>query len=262
MFYRLLKLIGGPILKAIYRPWIKNADNIPVDGPAIIASNHLAVFDSVFLPLMLKREVVFMGKGDYFTGKGWKGKLVAKFMRLVGTIPVDRSGGKAAEAALNAGLARLAKGELFGIYPEGTRSPDGKLYRGRTGVAKLALRSGAPVIPVAMIDTNVAQPIGTKIPRPKRVGMIVGEPLDFSRYRELERDRFVLRAVTDEIMYALMNLSGQEYSDEYASVVKARMAAEGTFKGPVPTGSTRTKDVKPQLTGDNSTEKSVKTEEK
>ncbi|OKL45971.1 1-acyl-sn-glycerol-3-phosphate acyltransferase [Boudabousia liubingyangii] len=234
MFYRLLKLVAGPILKALYRPWIEGVENIPDDGPAIIASNHLAVFDSVFLPLMIKREVVFMGKGDYFTGKGFKGKLVAKFMRSVGTIPVDRSGGKAAQAALNAGLARLAQGELFGIYPEGTRSPDGKLYRGRTGVAKLALRSGAPVIPVAMIDTNIAQPIGTRIPRLHRVGIRVGQPLDFSRYRGLERDRFVLRAVTDEIMYSLMDLSGQEYSDEYASVVKARMAAEGKFAGPVP----------------------------
>ncbi|MBV7363765.1 1-acyl-sn-glycerol-3-phosphate acyltransferase [Actinomycetaceae bacterium TAE3-ERU4] len=234
MFYKFLKITVGPILRVLYRPWIEGAEHVPEDGPAIIASNHLAVFDSVFLPLMLKREVVFMGKGDYFTGRDWKGKLIAKFMRSVGTIPVDRSGGKAAEAALNAGLARLAKGELFGIYPEGTRSPDGKLYRGRTGVAKLALRSGAPVIPVAMIDTNVAQPIGTKIPRLRRVGIRIGKPLDFTRYRGLERDRFVLRAVTDEIMYSLMDLSGQEYSDEYASVVKARLAAEGKFAGPVP----------------------------
>ncbi|OKL49934.1 lysophospholipid acyltransferase family protein [Boudabousia marimammalium] len=234
VFYKLLKLIGGPFLKLIYRPWIEGAENIPEDGPAIMASNHLAVFDSVFLPLMVKRSIVFMGKGDYFTGKGLKGKFIAKFMRMVGTIPVDRTGGKAAEAALNAGLARLSEGELFGIYPEGTRSPDGKLYRGRTGVAKLALRSGAPVIPVAMIETNVAQPIGTRIPRLHRVGIVVGEPLDFSRYSGLEQDRFVLRAVTDEIMYALMNLSKQEYSDEYASVVKARLAAEGKFAGPVP----------------------------
>ena len=234
MFYRILKLVAGPLLKMVYRPWIEGAENIPDEGPAILASNHLAVFDSVFLPLMTKRQIVFMGKGDYFTGRGWKGRLVARFMRSVGTIPVDRSGGKAAEAALNAGLERLAKGELFGIYPEGTRSPDGKLYRGRTGVAKLALRSGVPVIPVAMIDTDKAQPIGTRIPRIRRVGIRVGKPMDFTRYRGLERDRFVLRAVTDEIIYALKELSGQEYSDEYASVVKARLAAEGKFKGPVP----------------------------
>ncbi|HHW83553.1 MAG TPA: 1-acyl-sn-glycerol-3-phosphate acyltransferase [Actinomycetales bacterium] len=189
-----------------------------------MASNHLAVIDSFFLPLMIRRELAFMGKSDYFTGKGLKGKLTAAFFRGVGTIPVDRSGGKASEAALRTGLKRLAEGKLFGIYPEGTRSPDGRLYRGKTGVARLALESGAPVIPVAMIGTNVAQPIGKVIPRIHRIGVVVGEPLDFSRYRGLENDRFVLRSITDEIMYELMRLSGQEYVDVYAASMKQKLS--------------------------------------
>ena len=232
--YQALKLTGTPILKAAYRPWIRGKENIPQSGPAILASNHNAVWDSVFLPMMIDREVVFMGKADYFTGTGLKGWATKEFMRAVGTIPVDRSGGRASEAALKAGLKRLGEGELFGIYPEGTRSPDGRLYRGKTGVARLALLSGAPVIPVAMIGTHAAQPIGQKIPSRTTIGMVIGEPLDFSRYKGLDKDRYVLRAITDEIMYNLMLLSGQEYVDLYAADVKAQLAQEGAFDGPVP----------------------------
>ena len=170
-FYQALKATGSPILKAAYHPWIRGQENLPAAGPAILASNHGAVWDSVFLPMMLDREVVFMGKADYFTGTGFKGWMTKEFMRAVGTIPVDRSGGRASEAALNAGLKRLRSGELFGIYPEGTRSPDGRLYRGKTGVARLALLSGAPVIPVAMIGTHAAQPIGQKVPSRTNIGM-------------------------------------------------------------------------------------------
>ena len=232
--YQALKLTGTPILKAAYRQWIRGKENIPKSGPAILASNHNAVWDSVFLPMMIDREVVFMGKADYFTGTGLKGWGTKEFMRAVGTIPVDRSGGRASEAALKAGLKRLGEGELFGIYPEGTRSPDGRLYRGKTGVARLALLSGAPVIPVAMIGTHAAQPIGQKIPSRTNIGMVIGEPLDFSRYKGLDKDRYVLRAITDEIMYNLMLLSGQEYVDLYAADVKAQLAQEGAFDGPVP----------------------------
>ena len=232
--YQALKLTGTPILKAAYRPWIRGKENIPQSGPAILASNHNAVWDSVFLPMMIDREVVFMGKADYFTGTGLKGWATKEFMRAVGTIPVDRSGGRASEAALKAGLKRLGEGELFGIYPEGTRSPDGRLYRGKTGVARLALLSGAPVIPVAMIGTHAAQPIGQKIPSRTNIGMVIGEPLDFSRYKGLDKDRYVLRAITDEIMYNLMLLSGQEYVDLSAADVKAQLAQEGAFDGPVP----------------------------
>ncbi|WP_249669365.1 lysophospholipid acyltransferase family protein [Cellulomonas hominis] len=225
MFYWFMKrVLVGPLLHLLFRPWVRGAEHVPTDGAAILASNHLAVIDSFFLPLVLDREIVFIGKNEYFTGRGLKGRLTAGFMRGVGTIPVDRSGGKASEAALRTGLNRLAEGKLFGIYPEGTRSPDGRLYRGKTGVARMALESGAPVIPVAMIDTDKAQPLGQRLPRPRRIGVVIGEPLDFSRYRGMENDRFILRSVTDEIMYALMALSGQEYVDIYAATQKARIA--------------------------------------
>ena len=219
------RVMVGPLLHLIFRPWVRGVEHVPAEGGAILASNHLAVIDSFVLPLVLDREIVFIGKSEYFTGSGVKGRLKAGFFRGVGTIPVDRSGGKASEAALHTGLKRLQAGGLFGIYPEGTRSPDGRLYRGKTGVARLALESGSPVIPVAMVGTNVAQPIGQTIPKPIRIGVVVGEPLDFSRYKGMENDRFILRAVTDEIMYALMSLSGQEYVDVYAATQKARIAA-------------------------------------
>lgn len=225
MFYRFMKATLGTILRVFYQPWVRGQEHIPADGPAILASNHLAVIDSFFLPLMLSRRLVFLGKQDYFTGRGIRGRFVAGFMRGVGTIPVDRSGGKASEAALNTGLKVLREGGLFGIYPEGTRSPDGRLYRGKTGVARLALESGAPVIPVAMIGTNIAQPIGKRIPKMHRIGIVIGPPLDFSRYRGMENDRFVLRSITDEILYAIMTLSGQEYVDMYAATMKARLAS-------------------------------------
>ncbi|SFA82239.1 lysophospholipid acyltransferase family protein [Cellulomonas marina] len=219
------RVFVGPLLRLVYRPWVRGAGNVPTDGPAIFASNHLAVIDSFFLPLVIDRELVFIGKQEYFTGSGLKGRLTAGFMKGVGTIPVDRGGGKASEAALHTGLRRLGEGKLFGIYPEGTRSPDGRLYRGKTGIARLALESGAPVVPVAMVGTDVAQPVGRRIPKVMRIGIVIGEPLDFSRYQGMENDRFILRSVTDEIMYAIMSLSGQEYVDVYAATQKARIAS-------------------------------------
>ncbi len=226
MFYWVMKnVLVGPWLRLAFRPWTKGVENVPSSGPAILASNHLAVIDSFVLPLVLDRQVQFLGKSDYFTGGGVRGRLVAGFMRGVGTIPVDRAGGKASEAALRTGLRVLDEGDLFGIYPEGTRSPDGRLYRGKTGVARLALESGAPVVPVAMVGTDVAQPLGRAIPKPMPIGIVIGEPLDFSRYRGMEHDRFVLRSVADEIMYAIMRLSEQEYVDVYAATMKARLAA-------------------------------------
>lgn len=224
LFYWLMKFLVGPFLRAYFRPWTRGVDNIP-SGAAILASNHLAVVDSFVLPLVFARKIRFIGKAEYFNGRGVKGRLKAGFFRGVGTIPVDRGGGKASEAALRTGLNVLRDGNLFGIYPEGTRSPDGRLYRGKTGVARLALESGAPVVPVAMVGTDVAQPPGRVMPRPARIGVVFGEPLDFSRYRGMENDRFILRSVTDEIMYALMSLSGQEYVDMYAATAKARIAA-------------------------------------
>ncbi|MGF0117073.1 lysophospholipid acyltransferase family protein [Promicromonospora sp. Marseille-Q5078] len=233
MFYWVMKnVLVGPWLRLAFRPWTKGVENIPSSGPAILASNHLAVIDSFVLPLVLDRQVQFLGKSDYFTGGGVRGRLVAGFMRGVGTIPVDRSGGKASEAALRTGLRVLDEGDLFGIYPEGTRSPDGRLYRGKTGVARLALESGAPVIPVAMVGTDVAQPLGRAIPKPMPIGIVIGEPLDFSRYRGMENDRFVLRSVTDEIMYAVLRLSDQEYVDVYAATMKARLATAAQHPAP------------------------------
>ncbi len=226
MIYWLLKrVLLGPILKLLFRPWTEGADNIPDEGPVIFASNHLSFSDSIFLPIVLPRRITFPAKMEYFTGDGLKGRLTAAFMRGVGQIPIDRSGGKASMSALNSGLRVLRRGEFFGIYPEGTRSPDGRLYRGKTGVARLALESGAPVIPVAMIGTDVAQPSGKRLPKIVRIGVRFGKPLDFSRYEGMEEDRFVLRSITDEIMYELMLLSQQEYVDVYAASVKDRLLA-------------------------------------
>jgi 1-acyl-sn-glycerol-3-phosphate acyltransferase len=218
-------IVLGPFLKGVFRPWITGAENVPAKGPVILASNHLSFVDSIFLPLMLERPVVFLAKSEYFTGKGLKGWLTRLFFKGTGQLPIDRSGGKASEASLNTGLEVLSRGEVLGIYPEGTRSPDAKLYRGRTGIARMVLEAGVQVVPCAMIDTEKVMPIGSKMPKIRRVGIIIGKPLDFSRFAGLEGDRFILRAVTDEIMYELAGLSGQEYDDVYASSVKSRAAA-------------------------------------
>ncbi|MCC3271921.1 1-acyl-sn-glycerol-3-phosphate acyltransferase [Arthrobacter zhangbolii] len=226
MFYWVMKTIFiGPVVNLLFRPWVKGMNNIPESGPAVLVSNHLSFSDSIFLPLAVPRPVSFLAKSDYFNGKGIKGKLTAAFFRLANQLPMDRSGGAASASSLKAGVDVLENGGLLGIYPEGTRSPDGRLYRGKTGVAKLVLSTGVPVIPVAMIGTDKVQPIGRRIPNIRRIGIIVGEPLDFSRYAGLENDRFIQRSVTDEIMYELMRLSGQEYVDVYASTVKEKNAA-------------------------------------
>jgi 1-acyl-sn-glycerol-3-phosphate acyltransferase len=224
IYWLLKRIFLGPILHALFRPWIKGEQNIPPTGGAILASNHLSFSDSFFLPLMIDRRVTFLAKSDYFTGRGFKGRLTAGFFKGVGQLPVDRSGGQASEAALAIGLKVLRRGELLGIYPEGTRSPDGRLYRGKTGVARMALEAKVPVIPVVMIDTDKVQPIGRVVPKIGRVGVILGAPLDFSRYDGMEDDRLVLRSITDEIVYELMKLSGQEYVDVYASTMKERLA--------------------------------------
>jgi 1-acyl-sn-glycerol-3-phosphate acyltransferase len=223
VFYWLVKnLFLGPLLLRVFRPWVRGIENIPATGAAILASNHLSFVDSIFLPLVLRRPVVFLAKAEYFTGRGFKGWLVRQFFLAAGQLPIDRSGGKASEDSLNTGLAVLNEGKLLGIYPEGTRSPDGKLYRGRTGIARMVLEANVPVIPVAMIDTEKVMPIGSPMPTVKRVGVVIGQPLDFSRFNGYEGDRFVLRAITDEIMFEIHSLSGQEYADEYASSARAR----------------------------------------
>jgi 1-acyl-sn-glycerol-3-phosphate acyltransferase len=221
MFYWFMKnLVAGPILKSVFRPWVTGLENIPRTGGVIIASNHLSFIDSVFLPLLIDRRIYFLAKSDYFTGRGFKNWLTKHFLLGTGMLPIDRSGGKASEVSLNTGLAVVTRGDVLGIYPEGTRSPDGKMYRGRTGVARMILEGHVRVIPVAMIDTEKVMPIGSRLPKVRRIGVVIGEPLDFSRFEGLESDRFILRSITDEIMYELNHISGQEYVDVYASSVK------------------------------------------
>jgi 1-acyl-sn-glycerol-3-phosphate acyltransferase len=226
VFYWVVKAILGPFLRLVFRPWAEGTENVPREGPAILASNHLSFSDHFFAPLPLARKVVFLAKSEYFTGRGIKGLMSKAFFSGVGQIPVDRAGGEASERALRTGLRVLAAGELLGIYPEGTRTPDGRLYRGKTGVARLALEARAPVIPTAMIGGFEFQPPGKLTPRLRiRPGVRFGKPLDFSRYYGLEQDTIVLRAMTDEIMYELMKLSGQEYVDEYAQRAKGRLTS-------------------------------------
>ncbi|MBK9740670.1 MAG: 1-acyl-sn-glycerol-3-phosphate acyltransferase [Actinobacteria bacterium] len=225
MLYWVLKyIVVGPWLRVLFRPWVEGADHVPEQGGALLASNHLSFSDSFFLPLVVPRPITFLAKSDYFTGPGVKGFFTKLFFAGVGQVPVDRSGGRASEAAMRTGLRILGEGSLLGIYPEGTRSPNGTLYRGKTGVARMAMEAHVPIIPVAMINTYEIQPPGQVRPSLRRVGVRIGRPLDFSRYEGLENDRFVLRSVTDEVMYELMSLSGQEYVDMYATRAKELIA--------------------------------------
>ena len=243
MFYWVLKwVLLGPMLKLVFRPRTEGAENVPDEGPAILASNHLSYADWLFMPLTLPRRVTFVAKAEYFTSPGIKGWFQKKFFSGAGQVPIDRSGASAAEGALSAAKRILSRGELFGIYPEGTRSHDGRLYRGKTGVARLALETKVPVIPIAVLGTDAIAPPGKKFGSLTRPLVRFGEPLDFSRYEGLENDRFVLRSITDEIMYEIMRLSGQEYVDLYASRAKAldkeaRDAARKATPGGDPEGS-------------------------
>lgn len=235
MFYQLLKyVLLGPLLRLAFRPRIEGLEQVPESGAAIVAGNHLSFSDHFLMPAILKRRITFLAKAEYFTGPGLRGRLTAAFFRSAGQIPVDRSGKEAGRAAIREGLGVLGRGELLGIYPEGTRSHDGRLYKGKVGVAVMALEAGVPVIPCAMIGTFEAQPPGRLVPRPRRVVIRFGRPLDFSRYAGMEEEKAVLRAVTDEIMYAILSLSGQEYVDQYAAVAKAGQTAA---PGSAPEGS-------------------------
>jgi 1-acyl-sn-glycerol-3-phosphate acyltransferase len=221
VFYWVLKwVLIGPLLKLVFRPEAEGTENVPADGPAILASNHLSYVDWLFMPLTIPRRVTFVAKAEYFTTPGLKGWLQRRFFAGAGQVPIDRSSGTAAAGAMRTGLRILGSGNLFGIYPEGTRSPDGRLYRGRTGVARLALEAHVPVIPVAVVGTDTIAPPGKVFGRFRRPLVRFGEPLDFKRYEGLEGDRFVLRSITDEIMYEIMSLSGQEYVDVYATRAK------------------------------------------
>ena len=235
MWYWLLKyILLGPLLAILGRPKVEGLEYVPQSGPVILASNHLAVMDSFYLPLVVRRRITFLAKSEYFTGTGLKGWLSRWFFTTVGQVPIDRSNADTAQAALDTAERVLREGKLLGMYPEGTRSPDGRLYKGKTGLARLALETGVPVIPVAMIGTNVVNPPGTTMLRFGRVTVRFGKPMDFSRFDGLAGNRFIERAVIDEVVYELMGLSGQEYVDIYAATVK-----NGNGSGSATQSSTR-----------------------
>jgi 1-acyl-sn-glycerol-3-phosphate acyltransferase len=234
MWYYLFKYIFmGPLLAAMTRPHVEGLEHIPKSGPAILASNHLAVVDSFFLPLVVRRRITFLAKSEYFTGGGLRGGFKRWFMTVSGQVPIDRSDADAAQAALNTAARLLGEGKLLGMYPEGTRSPDGRLYKGKTGLARLALQTGVPVIPVAMIGTDAVNPPGSRMWRFGRVTVRFGAPMDFSRFDGMAGNRFIERAVIDEVMYELMKLSGQEYVDIYAASLK-KAGPPATTEPPVP----------------------------
>lgn len=223
MFYWFLKFLAvGPVLRLIFRPWADGIENVPREGPVILASNHLSYSDWLFMPLVVPRRVTFVAKAEYFESPGLKGWLKKKFFAGSGQVPIDRTSGSTAAGAIQTQLRLLSEGRVCGIYPEGTRSHDGKLYRGRTGVARLALDANAQVIPVAVTGTDTVAPPGKIFGRFARPGVRFGQPLDFGRYEGLQEDRYILRAITDEVMYEIMSLSGQEYVDLYAQDAKKR----------------------------------------
>lgn len=225
MFYWFLKFVAiGPAVRAVFRPRAEGTENVPATGAVILASNHLSAADWIFMPLQLKRRVTFLAKAEYFTGTGIKGAAQRAFFTGAGQVPIDRSSASAAEGAIQTGIRILREGKVLGIYPEGTRSPDGRLFRGKTGVARTALETGATVVPVGMVYRRKKLPFGRSI---TRVTVRFGKPLDFSRYEGMSGDRFVERSITDEILYEIMTLSGQEYVDVYGSTVKKSMNATG-----------------------------------
>ncbi|MGA9871025.1 MAG: lysophospholipid acyltransferase family protein [Rhodococcus sp. (in: high G+C Gram-positive bacteria)] len=222
MWYWIFKyVLIGPVLRMLGRPRIEGAEHLPATGPVILAGNHLTVVDSFFLVLVVPRRVRFIAKSEYFTGKGIKGRLISWFYTSAGQVPVDRSGSGAGEPALDAARKILADNAVWAIYPEGTRSPDGRLYKGKTGMARVALETGAPVVPVVMFGTEKFNPVGSRMWRPAKIVVRFGEPIDFSRYEGFSEHRAIVRSATDEVMYSLMNLSGQEYVDMYAASIKA-----------------------------------------
>lgn len=225
MQYRLSRVVAGPFLRILARATVIGAEHIPATGAAILASNHLSVIDSIYLPLMVPRPVTFAAKSEYFTGTRLRDRVVSAYLRSTNQLSTDRTGGRAAQAMLEAAISHLRSGELFGIYPEGTRSPDGRLYRGRTGVGYLALHSGAPVIPVAMIGTGNILPPGHKVPRPGRIEIRIGKPLELAEFTGQPAGARERRAVTDTVVRAIQELSGQEYVPMYASVRKEELAA-------------------------------------
>jgi len=230
--YRISRVLAGPFLYTLWRPEIIGSEHIPASGGAILASNHLSIVDSIFLPLMVDRPVTFAAKSEYFTGTRPIDRLTGAYLRATNQISVDRAEARAGLEMLDAALGLLREGALFGIYPEGTRSPDGRLYRGRPGVGWLALNSGLPVIPVAMSGTDHVLPPGRKVPRVGKIKIRVGEPLTFESAKTLPSASRQRRAITDEVMNAIQALSGQDYVAMYASVRKEELAAQRNGAGP------------------------------
>jgi 1-acyl-sn-glycerol-3-phosphate acyltransferase len=224
--YQLSRVVAGPILHAFGRPRATGLENIPASGPALLASNHLSIIDSVYLPLMLSRPVVFPAKAEYFTAKGPVGRLWAAYLRSTNQLVMNRDDTKSATATLEAAAEILRGGDLFGFYPEGTRSPDGRLYRGRSGLGWLVLNTGAPVIPVAMFGTRKMLPPGSPVPRPAKIEIKIGKPMEFGHLAGDPPGR-ARRIIADEVMHAIADLSGQEYVHEYASDVKEKLAQAG-----------------------------------
>lgn len=241
-WYSFFKATLGPPLWVYNRPTISGSEHVPEDGPVILVSNHQAVMDSFYLPLMLRRQIQFPAKKEYFTAPGLSGRIQKFFFSSVGQIPVDRSSATAGDALQEAAEEVLANGDVFGIYPEGTRSPDGRIYKGRTGVARIAMATGVPVVLVAMIGTRDANPIGTTIPRPAKVSIRLSEPIDphaWARENGFDpQSREVMRPFTDYCMQALSNLCGYPYVDMYATEVKKSLEDTGEYpKGAEPGGA-------------------------
>jgi 1-acyl-sn-glycerol-3-phosphate acyltransferase len=226
--YEMSKLIGGPFMRLLWHPKVTGIENVPASGGAIIASNHLSIVDSLFLPLIVPRPVTFAAKSEYFTGRGVVNRITSAYLRATKQLSVDRTGARAGQAMLEAALGLVQQGGLFAIYPEGTRSPDGRLYRGRVGVGWLALHSGLPVIPVGMSGTDRVLPPGRTVPRITSVRIRIGEPLTFKADEGQPCGAPQRRAVTDEVMKSIQALTGQEYVPIYASVRKEQMAANGS----------------------------------
>jgi 1-acyl-sn-glycerol-3-phosphate acyltransferase len=236
LFYWFLKFVAiGPVVKLVFRPRAQGTENVPAAGAAILAGNHLSAADWIFMPLSLRRRVTFLAKAEYFTGTGLKGWAQRVFFAGSGQVPIDRTNATAAEDAIRTGIRILREGKLLGIYPEGTRSPDGRLYRGKTGIARTAIETGAPVVPLAVHYRPRRLPFGLGR-RLMAVEVHFGRPLDFSRYEGLSGDRFVERSITDEIMYEIMTLSGQEYVDVYGAQVKKAMLKSGASATEVVSG--------------------------
>ena len=222
MGYRKLRAVVRPALRALWRPQVTGLDHLPGHGPVILASNHLSLADFVFLGLTVPRHITFVVKAEAFAVGGPAGRFLTWLLRSMDQLRVDRGAGRGAQAALQAGLAVLGEGGVVGIYPEGTRSPDGRLYKGRTGVGWLALTSGAPVVPVAMHGTGGVLPPGAAVPRLVRIGVRFGPPVPLDAYRDQAGDPRARRGATDAIMHAIGELAGQDPVDVYANTVKRR----------------------------------------